>query len=246
MNADTVNAIASVIGEPKLFALAEGGERLMLPPGWRDATPDRPTPDSIDMWSLDGLRDYIAAQLDAYLTARVFLQVRGPDVVVLQSGLAAENRDFVRHTYATVATPSASYRFGEWDGVEHTIIALQSQFVDTPERNNLINLLGSIRDGAVEDTLDDGLSQQVKTQRGVALLDRTRVPSPVLLAPYRTFREVAQPVSPFVVRLRSAEGRPMVGLYEADGGTWRLEAIKSVGAYLRLALKDQPQVVVLA
>jgi hypothetical protein len=89
----------------------------------------------------------------------------------------------------------------------------------------------------VRETVDDTVGQEVKTARGVVMSERTKVPNPVLLAPYRTFREVTQPESLFVLRLRSGDGdKPRCALFEADGGTWKLEAIQNVATWLRAAI----------
>lgn len=55
------------------------------------------------------------------------------------------------------------------------------------------------------------------------------------LQPYRTFLEVEQPASDFLLRL-DKEGRP--ALYEADGGAWKLEAKRNIAAYLCEQLAD--------
>lgn len=57
----------------------------------------------------------------------------------------------------------------------------------------------------------------------------------VRLKPYRTFNEVDQPESEFLVRL--SEGG-YVALYEADGGAWTLQARRNVADYLKTALAD--------
>lgn len=59
-----------------------------------------------------------------------------------------------------------------------------------------------------------------------------RVPNPVILAPYRSFPEIAQVESRFVFRIRGGESITM-GLFEADGGMWRVEAIARVRNWLR-------------
>lgn len=53
------------------------------------------------------------------------------------------------------------------------------------------------------------------------------------LRPYRTFREVEQPASEFVFRLRSLNGEvPWCALFEADGGKWKLDAVLKIKAWL--------------
>ena len=57
----------------------------------------------------------------------------------------------------------------------------------------------------------------------------------VVEQPYRTFLEVEQPASDFLLRLDKG-GRP--ALYEADGGAWKLEAKRNIAAYLGEQLAD--------
>lgn len=52
---------------------------------------------------------------------------------------------------------------------------------------------------------------------------------------YRTFLEVEQPESQFLLRLNE---KGEVGLFEADGGMWKLAAKKNVSTYLENALAD--------
>lgn len=60
------------------------------------------------------------------------------------------------------------------------------------------------------------------------------------LAPQKA---VAQPSSQFVLRInKGAE----LALFEADGGKWKLEAIKNIADYLKTGLKGQDNITILA
>ena len=94
--------------------------------------------------------------------------------------------------------------------------------------------------------MDNGVSQQtVTTAGGVVLVGTAPVPNPVTLAPYRTFREIEQPESLFVLRMRTGKDgeKPTAALFEADGGSWKLEAIKRIAAYLREQVGTSPAVI---
>ena len=56
------------------------------------------------------------------------------------------------------------------------------------------------------------------------------------LCPFRTFREVVQPESEFILRL---DDKGRVGLFEADGGRWKMEAKANIAAYFEDALADE-------
>lgn len=57
----------------------------------------------------------------------------------------------------------------------------------------------------------------------------------VRLAPYRTFREIKQPESEFLLRSRIDDNNvPKLALYEADGGAWKISAIHGIAEYIAL------------
>ena len=58
----------------------------------------------------------------------------------------------------------------------------------------------------------------------------------VALRPFRTFLEVEQPVSEFLLRLDD-DGN--VGLFEADGGMWQQTAKASIAAYFEDKLAEE-------
>jgi hypothetical protein len=77
----------------------------------------------------------------------------------------------------------------------------------------------------------------------VALKSQEIVKPRIKLAPYRTFREVDQPVSDFVFRLRGRhEGTPMCALFEADSGRWKLDAVSAVATWLSKNIEGIPVV----
>lgn len=84
-------------------------------------------------------------------------------------------------------------------------------------------------------TNDNGISQTVEARQGVALKTTVQIKPRVPLRPFRTFQEVEQPESEFLIRL-DEEGN--IGLFEADGGMWKLTARQTVKAFLEEKLAD--------
>lgn len=84
-------------------------------------------------------------------------------------------------------------------------------------------------------SINQSISQEVSVRTGAVLKEQQTVQPIVRLQPYRTFWEVEQPASDFLLRL-DKEGHP--ALYEADGGAWKLEAKRSIAAYLGEQLAD--------
>ena len=119
---------------------------------------------------------------------------------------------------------------------EQAIIELQSLYAVTEDRDYLLSLLSRIDVNQGVSSVDNGISQEVSVKTGAVLKEQQTVQPIVHLQPYRTFLEVEQPASDFLLRL-DKEGHP--ALYEADGGAWKLEAKRSIAAYLAEKLADQ-------
>lgn len=74
---------------------------------------------------------------------------------------------------------------------------------------------------------------------GITKVNEIEVKNPVTLRPFRTFAEVEQPQSKFIVRLRDAkEGMPPgVALFEVADYSWKLKAMLSIKQYLAAKLE---------
>ena len=119
--------------------------------------------------------------------------------------------------------------------LERAIVELQSLYAVTPDRDYLLALLSRIDVNQGVSSVDNGISQEVSVRTGAVLKEQQTVQPIVHLQPYRTFLEVEQPASAFLLRL-DKEGHP--ALYEADGGAWKLEAKRNIAAYLGEQLAD--------
>lgn len=208
-------------------------------------TPPQPT--ALKVHTLTGLVEYVARRLahdgagDVDALERTAVHVVSPTEVRVVSDLDDEYQR--RDTYAVAefsslvgqATP---FSFGAFHDAETFNVALQALFAPSGDRATVLALVGNIREESVKTTGDDGITQAVTARAGVALNAEVKVPNPVTLTPYRTFREIDQPASLFVLRLRSGNGAPTCALFEADGGAWKLEAIQRVASYLRKSLPE--------
>lgn len=180
--------------------------------------------------------------------------------LILTEGLTLGRRLYVRVDSARKVTVTTTYNNGELrnpyqrfplyeatsdvPGVtighsmsqEQAIVELQSLYAVTPDRDYLLSLLSRIDVNQGVSSVDNGISQEVSVKTGAVLKEQAMVQPIVHLQPYRTFLEVEQPASDFLLRL-DKEGHP--ALYEADGGAWKLEAKRSIAAYLAEKLADQ-------
>jgi hypothetical protein len=150
-----------------------------------------------------------------------------------------------RATYATAEFADLfgkGFQFGVYLDLETMNVAIQTLFIQTPERDAVLKVIGNVRDELVQTSGDDGVTQTVTAKAGVAIVQELKVPNPVTLQPYRTFREVGQPASPFVLRMRRGQGPvgPTAALFESDGGAWRLEAIANIHNWLKDKLPTIP------
>ena len=113
---------------------------------------------------------------------------------------------------------------------------MRSKFSPGPGVDYLLDLLSRMSKDSGVTTRDNGVSQEVEARQGVSLKAMVTVKPRVALRPFRTFLEVEQPVSEFLLRLDD-DGN--VGLFEADGGMWQQTAKASIAAYFEDKLAQE-------
>lgn len=196
----------------------------------------------ITVTTLTGLADWIRARPDALDAALWVLHVEHPHSVRL---IRRSTDRYGRRTCLAQAKPqdAATFAFGRWMEQEEFIIGLQSQFSATPDLDEVLRLVSNLEVSAVTMSDDDGISQRTTVKCGVSLKEVVRVRRVVSLRPYRTFPHITQPESAFVFRLKSREGAvPLCGLFEADGGAWKIDAVESIRVWLDAAALGMPVV----
>ncbi len=200
--------------------------------------PKEPLPASLAVNTLSGLVEYVKNGVDRdFIENGWMIHVVDPATVTVVSGLfgrAEQRREYLRAT-ASAVLRDAEFEYGEFYDAEEFNIKIQSVFVPNDDRDRVLRLVGNIKEENVRQTGDDGVTQTVTARAGIARVEDVPVPNPVSLMPYRTFREVTQPASDFILRLRSGRNgaMPTCALFEADGGAWKLRAIQSIAAYLQ-------------
>lgn len=168
----------------------------------------------------------------------VFIHIVSETHVSIVGDLIAFNQ---RHVYGVAEPPKdAGFPFGKMMDQESFVVGLQSCFVRTPEVDTVLAVVGNLVSEAVNVANDDGVTQVVTARRGIAKVANVTVPNPVTLRPYRTFGEIEQPESRYVLRLRreNDSGMPTIGLFEVADNQWRLEAMRRIADYLRGKLGD--------
>lgn len=199
-----------------------------------------PVPATLKVHTLSGIVDYIKEKVDPLDAGDYFLHVYSPTQVSLYGAFKktsfCERPEFLEAIFDPPAITQ-----GQYTSLENFIIGLQAFFVSTENRAELLKLIGNIKDENVTQFDDDGVTQAVTAKASISMVKLSPVPNPVRLRPYRTFPEVEQPESIFVFRMRKNDGdMPACGLWEADNKLWKVEAVKSIAAWLHKELPDVP------
>jgi hypothetical protein len=218
--------ITDADGSLRTFAVdSEGNSKEIKPLISRAAEPLR-------INTLTGLVGYVKANLERK-ASNFYLQVLDEKTVLLKGVL---DIDGGRETLVIANAIIPKFDYGYFHGSEELIIAFQSKFTATNDRDLLLKVIGNVKEENVRKTGDNGVSQAVTIKTGVASADDVLVPNPVTLAPYRTFLEVEQPASDFIFRMKDG---PSGAIFEADGGAWRNQTIINVREYLKVELAPE-------
>ena len=193
---------------------------------------EEPQVPTLTFHTLDGLIYALKAEYQNF-NGPILIDVNDEENITVFSAISDIDRQ--REMPYKVRAEVVDIPFDRKLDYETMMITLKSKFVDTPELRDLVQLLGTITEENNAMLSDDGFTQTVVVRKGIALKDNKAVNPIVKLKPYRTFCEVEQPESEFLIRL--SEGG-YVALYEADGGAWKLQARRNVADYLKTALAE--------
>ena len=145
-----------------------------------------------------------------------------------------------RDTFIQAVYDSIEFPFGRQLDQEGFVIASQCLFSDGADKKSVIDFVSSIASEEVMQSEDNGVAQSVVTKTAAhGRKESTRVGPIVTLKPFRTFPDVDQPESQFLLRFTQRKGAlPLIALHEADGGKWRIQATKNIAEFLRAQLDD--------
>lgn len=218
----------------KILSLAEAENRITEIDGtnYHDGKLEplpQPKAKTFEVSNLSSLVEYFKANVDGLDRDGVMFHVESPSRVSLITSLDTTYRHRECPVVAIYQPPNVEGSLKQWNDAESFNIMLQAGFVSSPDREQLLKVVGTIVDDVVRTTSDDGISQAVTVKQGARPVDAL-VPNPVILTPYATFTEVEQVERKFVFRMRKG---PECRLIEADGGAWRGEAMKRVADYIK-------------
>lgn len=193
------------------------------PPKWM--------PKAIDVTGLDSVCKLVRNEAGA-VGRKIFIQIQTYNKVQVFSTYDDQyERSYLYR--CTADTPIVSV--GKFNPYENAVIELRSLYIPNDDIKYLLNLLSSISSESKVTSSDNGVTQSVEAKQGIALSQMVQVKPRVSLKPFRTFIEVEQPESEFLLRI-SGDGK--IGLFEADGGVWKLEATRNVAGYFEDKLAD--------
>ena len=164
------------------------------------------------------------------------LHVIGPKHVEL---ISRSTDEYGRRKVIAMADvpPVNEFPFDQFKDSETFILNALALLSETPDREYVIGLAQALVSGETVTTRDDGVSQSTIIQKGASLKQSVTVRNRCQLAPFHTFREVTQPTSEFVFRLKQDnDKKPCLALFQSDGGAWKLAAMTNIANYLQSAL----------
>ena len=168
-----------------------------------------------------------------------FISVASPVEVNLFGGMDPNN-DNIQFHYAKAQLPVKNFAFNILHPLEDFIIMLMSMFDETTDKSDIIAILSNLANTNVIENHDDKFSQSLQIKTGITTKSQIEIKNPVLLKPFRTFREVEQPASNFILRYKNQSNSIVAALFEADGGAWQIDAIANIKTWLKTEAPDIP------
>lgn len=188
-------------------------------------------PKSIEVTGLDSICKLVRNEAD-HIGKKLFVQVKNFKEVAVFTTLDDDEERF--RLYTCIAdTPNVTT--GSYMPYEKAIIELRSLYIPNDDHAYLLKLISSVSSESKVTSSDNGVTQSVEAKTGIALNSMVQVKHRVTLRPFRTFVEVEQPESDFLLRISE---RGEIGVYPADGGVWKLEATRNIAKFFEDSLKD--------
>lgn len=187
--------------------------------------------------TLTSIIDYISTNPDDLDIKELFIHIYDHSTVTLLSRIKGDFSERTEHIIANYDEPCKE--LNEFIGQERFIIKLATLFVPSDERDKIIKMISSVSENNIRTTEDNGISQTVTTKAGVSMLNEQKLPSVVSLWAFRTFTEVTQPKSLFLLRAKKGHESLSYALFEADGGEWKNTAISIIKEWLIDALEKK-------
>lgn len=197
-----------------------------------DATHD--IPKTKRLTSLDALVKLVKTEALSMGYSPVYLTVGSHMEVECFTRPDPENDNIRATLYIAEAKDTPGWEEKVILSFEEAQIALRTRFQETPDTLYALKLLSDISCGAKVVYNDNGVATTITTSKGIALQGADSIRPLIQLKPYRTFQEVEQPESLFLIRINERG----ISFTEADGGMWKLTARKTVKEFLEKQLTE--------
>lgn len=189
------------------------------------------SPACIDVTGLDSICKLVRNEADR-IGLKVFVQIKNHRQVNV---FTTYDEDFDRHHVYECNADTPAISIGRFMTYENAVIEIRSLYIPNDDTKYLLALLSNITNESKVTSSDNGVTQKVEAKSGIALKEMVEIKPRVSLKPFRTFIEVEQPESEFLLRIDQSGN---IGLFPADGGVWKLEASRNVAAYFEKELED--------
>lgn len=199
----------------------------------------------LNVFSLQSLIEYIKQDPDNLKDRMKVLNIQDPLNVKMYSNMFGKFKQRETYVHADYSDLVPQIPFGRFVKIEEFIIMLKSKFVSTDNLECILQIVGNITDENVTNYNDDGVTQKVTTKVGIARVGEKALPPKIILKPYRTFIEIEQPESEFLLRARKGYDGIELALFEADGGAWKRKAVENITEYLHENVGNMENVVIL-
>ena len=221
---------------PHLFQIGDRHYLADKDGAYTEVKPDLEMVENIHLHSLDALVKFVKTEAVKRYEA-VYITV--PDHKTVECfthpfDSLRQNREYL---YTADATDVPGWNEKVSLPFEEALIALRTRFQPTTDADYALKLLSDITTGSKVTFNDNGIATSVVTKKGIDLQSNTAIRPIIKLRPYRTFQEVSQPESQFLIRINERN----ITFIEADGGMWKLEARNTVKKYLEEALEAEIQ-----
>ena len=202
---------------------------------------DDPRPETIHTSSLSSIVSFLRGGIEGYSQADLFLHVIGPDMVCLLVEYYGEEKKRDLVICATRGNDAAPFNFDKWYDTEEFIIGLSAYFETMPDQETILKVASSLVSEEKWANLNEGATMKLTASKGIvntSEIPDKDIPGVAMLRPFRTFREVQQPVSAFVFRYKSEGEAVKFRLFEADGGAWKHEAMVNIENFFKTQIPE--------
>lgn len=213
----------------------------------KEVFPRAVLPDTLPLNSLDALVKLVKTEfVRQILGDKTVLYITVPDHLTVR---CFGHPDYDQRAVRPVYYEANATDVPGWDErvqlpFEEMQIALRTRFQETADTPYIQKLLTEISTGAKITFNDNGVATTVVTKKGIDLQNNETIRPIITLRPYRTFQEIDQPESVFLIRINERG----ISFIEADGGMWKLKARETIKAFLedKLAAEIETGAVVVA